>query len=762
MELTNALVIVATSLKSPFATWCGRRGLVFWISLAIIDLMGTLIYGTQIKVVADWARPEEVHQLERGTPVLISTLKDVETGSRDYVLTANERYLAPYLAEKSDIISQLRGIDQSQEFDKSQRLRIGQLKQLSMSRITIADEPVASIRTSGSRVEHSDLTYLARAKAVMDKIRPTGDQTLAHEQRNSQNLRHILQQKVSTSNAIVALAVLVSLLSLVFLFFVRHRGLRRRIKSESDMRDLIADLENQVAARTAELGHSAAFMNLVLEHIPDTVCLMDVDDNYRYVLWNHVANHQEGPSSSDVIGTNAYSSLPPETSAWMRTEDERIMASRQPATTVIEELSTPIGSRTLEYRRVPTQDHDGRWRYLLGIVRDITEQRTLELQVRQIQRLDAIGHLTGGLAHDFNNLLAIIIGNSDLLREQIASGSVSVELADEVIAAAERGAVLTRRLLAFARKQHLEPKPIDLNERLPEIGALLKRTLGEHISLNLLPGADLWSALVDPGQVDDALVNLAINARDAMPDGGDIVIETANAILDEIYAAAHSEVSPGDFVLLSVSDTGSGMTPETVARAFEPFYTTKDVGKGTGLGLSQVYGWVKQSGGHIKIYSEIGHGTTIKLYLPRAISGLESDSDLTASLEETPTGTETILVVEDNPDLRRVVLHQLHDLGYSTLEADDAHAALRLVESGIAFDLIFTDVVMPGGMTGYELAKTVTASRPQMKIILTSGYTELAAQIGNGDFGKYQVLSKPYRKQDLARALRNALGEGRS
>jgi CheY-like chemotaxis protein len=368
--------------------------------------------------------------------------------------------------------------------------------------------------------------------------------------------------------------------------------------------------------------------------------------------------------------------------------------------------------------------------------------------------MDAIGRLTGGVAHDFNNLLAIIHGNSELLRERLADASEDREMVDDVIGAAARGAELVKRLLAFARIQHLEPESVDLNARLSNILGLLQRSLGENIHVRIKPARKLWPAVVDATQVDDAVVNLAINARDAMPDGGILSIETQNVALDEDYAAQHVEVTPGDYVMLAVSDTGTGMTPEVIARVFEPFFTTKQEGQGTGLGLSQVFGWVKQSGGHIKVYSELGHGTTIKLYLPRA----EAPSAEKAAVVETvaPSGDETILVVEDNPNVRKTVLRQLHDLGYQTIEAENGGQALQLARDGARFDLLLTDVIMPGGITGYQLAHQLRTDRADLKVLFTSGYTELAAPIDE-PARKDMLLSKPYRKQDLARAVRSAL-----
>jgi CheY-like chemotaxis protein len=406
---------------------------------------------------------------------------------------------------------------------------------------------------------------------------------------------------------------------------------------------------------------------------------------------------------------------------------------------------------------VPINNGGGTPGRILAIIRDVTDAKLREEQIRQLQRMDAIGRLTGGVAHDFNNLLAIVQGNSELLRDRLETGSEEAEMADDVVGAAGRGAELVRRLLAFARMQHLEPEAIDLNARLRDLLGLLQRSLGETITVRAKTGDGLWPAIVDPTQVDDAIVNLAINARDAMPGGGTLTVETENVTLEEDYAAHHVEVTPGDYVMLAVSDTGTGMSPEVIGRAFEPFFTTKREGEGTGLGLSQVFGWVKQSGGHIKIYSELGHGTTIKLYLPRAHA--QSADKRPRPEVATPTGDETVLVVEDNPNVRKTVVRQLHDLGYKTIEAESGGSALQMVKDGAEFDLLLTDVIMPGGMTGYELADELRQARPGLKILFTSGYTELATAREQTAL-KDPLLSKPYRKQDLGRAVRSVLDGG--
>ena len=396
----------------------------------------------------------------------------------------------------------------------------------------------------------------------------------------------------------------------------------------------------------------------------------------------------------------------------------------------------------------------------VGIIHDLSERRLTEERLRQAQRMEAIGKLTGGIAHDFNNLLAIVLGNLELMLEIGSLPPDALELAREAMVAGDRGAELVGRLLAFARQQQLEPRAINLNERLPETVQLLKRTLGEAVSIRAEAATDLSDALADPTQIDVAMVNLAVNARDAMPSGGALTIQTANAFLDEDYAANHLDVTVGEYVMIAVTDTGEGMTPEVAARALEPFFTTKPAGVGTGLGLSQVYGFVKQSGGHIAIYSEPGHGTTVKLYLPRAGASDKAASGEGETMPAAPqSGSETILIVEDNPDVKRLVKRQMGELGYTVHEAGHGPEALRLLRSDLAVDLMFTDVVMPEGMTGYELARAAREIRPELKIVFTSGYTAIGPGHEKDSREGGPLLSKPYRKRDLAHFLRTALDD---
>jgi PAS domain S-box-containing protein len=391
-----------------------------------------------------------------------------------------------------------------------------------------------------------------------------------------------------------------------------------------------------------------------------------------------------------------------------------------------------------------------------GFIRDITEKLATEEKFRQSQKMEAVGQLTGGIAHDFNNMLTVIIGTAEILAEAVADKPELAAVAKMIDGAAERGADLTKRLLAFARKQPLQPQETDINALMVESAKLLRPTLGENVEIETRLAQDAWPVLVDPSQLSAALVNLAVNARDAMPNGGKLTLETANVVLDDGYVSAHKDVQPGSYVMIAVTDTGTGIPAEVRDKVFEPFFTTKEVGKGTGLGLSMVYGFVKQSAGHIKIYTEQGHGTTIKLYLPRA--GVDAQRAETPPPAAASGGSETILLVEDNELVRQQVTLQLDSLGYATLPAVNAAEALALLDRGATVDLLFTDVIMPGGMNGHQLAQEVIKRRPSIKVLYTSGYTE-NAMIHQGRLEPgVLLLAKPYRKTDLARLIRMALG----
>ncbi|HEY1797505.1 MAG TPA: response regulator [Stellaceae bacterium] len=378
----------------------------------------------------------------------------------------------------------------------------------------------------------------------------------------------------------------------------------------------------------------------------------------------------------------------------------------------------------------------------------------IEQQLRRSQKMEAMGQLTGGVAHDFNNLLGVIVANADLLLEAVKSNPSQAELVNEILASAAHGAQLTHRLLAFGRQQPLSAQIVDLNAGLPRIVTILQRTLGEGITIRTALGKSLWRTAVDPTQIEDALLNLAINARDAMPRGGKLTIETANERLDEQYASLYPEVAAGDYVMLAMSDTGVGMPPDVVERAIEPFFTTKEVGQGTGLGLSMIYGFAKQSRGHLNIYSEIGVGTTVRLYLPRSVDGHEPVETVPEPDAPPPAGGETILLVDDNEPLRRITLRRLVGMGYHVEEARDGPSALAVLDTGRHFDLLFSDIGLPGGMTGRTLADQARRQRPRLSVLLTTGY----GYDGDCDqSGLYPLIRKPYRSNELAVKLREAL-----
>jgi signal transduction histidine kinase len=371
----------------------------------------------------------------------------------------------------------------------------------------------------------------------------------------------------------------------------------------------------------------------------------------------------------------------------------------------------------------PLRDGSGEITGAALVYHDISLTRETERKLQQSQKLESIGKLTGGVAHDFNNMLTVITGTTEMLVAELKDQPNMQATAALIDHAAERCTELIKHLLAFARKQPLQPRNVDINGAVADIAKLLRPTLGEQIEIKTILKPGVASAHIDPSQLANSVLNMAINSRDAMPDGGKLLLETGNVVLDEAYAQANPGALPGRYVMLAVSDTGAGMSAELCDRVFEPFFTTKEVGKGSGLGLSMVYGFVKQSGGHINIYSEPGHGTTIRLYLPPATGVVE-----TAGAAAVPIsgGTETILVVEDDALVRSFVIAQFSSLGYRTLAAADSPSALKLVTSGQPFDLLFTDVIMPGGMTGRELADKVSSLRPGTRVLYTSGYTDNA------------------------------------
>jgi putative addiction module CopG family antidote len=393
------------------------------------------------------------------------------------------------------------------------------------------------------------------------------------------------------------------------------------------------------------------------------------------------------------------------------------------------------------------------------VIQEIDERRQTEAILAQSQKMETIGKLTGGVAHDFNNLLQVVSGNLQLLARDVADNDKARKRIDNAMAGVSRGAKLAAQLLAFGRRQALEPKVVNVTRFVRGMDDMLRRAIGEGIEVETVVGGGLWNTFIDPAQVENALLNLAINARDAMEGQGKLTIELGNASLDDAYARNHNEVVPGQYVLLAVTDTGCGMSPEIVEKVFEPFFSTKGEGKGSGLGLSMVYGFVKQSGGHVKIYSEVGEGTTVKLYLPRAVAS----EDVEVAVDSGPIsgGSETVLVVEDDDEVRATVVEMLVDLGYRVLKAIDAASALSVIESGIPIDMLFTDVVMPGRLKSPELARKARERLPDLAVLFTSGYTENSIVHGGKLDAGLELLSKPYTREALARKFQHVLANQR-
>ncbi len=483
-------------------------------------------------------------------------------------------------------------------------------------------------------------------------------------------------------------------------------------------------------------------------------------------VWRNVS-----PAWTEILGWNA-DELVGRTSEWMEHPDDR-------KRTRAELAGLQQGATTLRFEnRFRGKDGDYRWfswtavpegDLLYCVARDITAERqaadaleAAQAALRQSQKMETVGQLTGGVAHDFNNLLQIVTGNLDILQRNLPPEQPRlVRAVGAAMNGAQRAAVLTQRLLAFSRRQPLAPERTDPNRLIAGMSDLLHRSLGEMVAVEVVQAARIWPVEVDANQLENALLNLAVNARDAMPQGGKLTIETANTHLDSHYAALDAEVTPGQYVLICVSDTGTGMDEETLAHAFEPFFTTKEVGRGTGLGLSMVYGFIKQSGGHVRIYSERGDGTTVKIYLPR-FHGTARNAAAHAPVLPAPQGNvdETILVCEDDENVRAYTVEVLRELGYRVIEAGDGPAALAALDAEReAIDLLFTDVVLPGGMTGAVLATEAHAKRPDLKILFTTGYARNAiVHHGRLDPG-VQLLPKPFTYTDLAAKVRDMLDQ---
>lgn len=483
--------------------------------------------------------------------------------------------------------------------------------------------------------------------------------------------------------------------------------------------------------------------------------------------WNLSTNSVWWNDAMTVVFGYEFSELEPGPESWIKRihPDEQDRVLRQLYKVIDgDEVLWSDEYRFLKYngqyanvidRGFVTRDDDGKVVRIVGSMQDITERMDMEQRLRESQKLEAVGHLTGGVAHDFNNLLTIIMGNAEMMTD-LTTDTTLRSMAEMSLSAAQRGAELTSRLLAFARRRPLDPKATNINHLVEAMQPLLSRTLPENIELELVLDPDLGITDIDASELDTAMLNLTVNARDAMPTGGKLTIQTANAVLDGDYAARNFEVVPGEYVMICVSDTGTGMTPDTLRRAFEPFFTTKVMGKGSGLGLSMVFGFTKQSSGHIKINSELNEGTTVKLYFPRIQSEQQVNSQTIAE-QKLEGGTEHILIVEDDDLVLKNLERQLQLLGYRVTTATSGPEALKILTTHNDIDLLLTDIIMPGGMNGRELAEQARAIYPLIKVLFTSGYTEdVIVHHGRLDLG-IDLLSKPYSRLELSTKLRQVI-----
>jgi len=523
---------------------------------------------------------------------------------------------------------------------------------------------------------------------------------------------------------------------------------------------IMVDLRRQRLTER-QLAREEALFQSIFDSVPDAFVVTDMNRNIQ--IANPAFARMFGYEPAEVTGwpiTMLFDDVD-EAAQQTATAPSLERQQQQPQAPIIANFRRRNGER-FPGEAVWSQVRDGADHGVgyVALVRDVTRELKRETATRTAQRLEAIGQLTGGIAHDFNNLLTVIVGNLELLEPRL-SDNAQLELLREVKEAAEKGAQLTDHLLTFARRQRLESQKISLNSMVTAVADLLRRTIGANIVLDVMPAPHLWMTRADPGLIETAIVNLVINARDAMPVGGRIIIETRNATLD----AAGTELIPGlpigQYVVLSVTDNGHGMSPEVAERAFEPFFTTKGPGKGSGLGLASVYGFARQSGGHATLYSEIGKGTTVRIYLPRV------DEDGTAasaarSEEPLPLGRgELVLAVEDDANVRRLTIQRLTALGYEVEAVGDAKAALKAIDDGLRPAVVFTDYMMPGGISGLELAQHLRVAHPEIAVLLTTGYAGGLIDAGEVDALRIKVLMKPYRQAKLAQSIREAIDSGR-
>jgi PAS domain S-box-containing protein len=737
---------------------------VLGIGLAILLAISAGSVGLEVKSRSDAVWVDHSLGILKKLDDIQLLVSRAESSARGFVLTNDPDFVRIFQQSRDRIPPALDQLIAMTRDNPVQARLIEDSRALIARRLAIISERLR-LQNAGDSAGVAALNARAEGRAAMRAIGINFDKVTAEQQRllavrsaESRRTRSVLL------GIDLAGALLILVLAAFLIREVRRSSQQLKI-SLSASRAENETLEAAVAERTEhllaaheELRHSAAVLESTFNSMAEAVLVIDVKG--AVVLSNAAAakmlSYQEGMTvahlrqKSTVYHHDGATPILPEAMPAAR-------ALRGEQFDDMEIIAHPIRNSEpvhLVVSGAPLRDGSGTIRGAALVYHDITAARETERKLHQAQKLDAIGKLTGGVAHDFNNMLTVITGTTETLVAGLGGQPEFQSIAKLIDDAAERCAELIRHLLAFARKQPLQPRNVDINNAVLDIAKLLRPTLGEQIEIETILTPEVITSHIDPSQLANSVLNMAINARDAMPNGGKLLLETRNVVLDEAYAEANPEVRPGPYVMLAVSDSGTGMPAEIRDKVFEPFFTTKEVGKGSGLGLSMVYGFVRQSGGHIKIYSEEGHGTTLRLYLPPAEARGEA---IAAAASLASGGSETILVVEDDPLVRNFVIVQLCGLGYRTIDAADSREAMLHVEKGEPFDLLFTDVIMPGGMTGRQLAEEVIKRRPGQKVLYTSGYTDNSiVHHGRLDQGVL-LLTKPYRKNQLAQMVRQAL-----
>ena len=664
------------------------------------------------------------------------SVRDSESGERGYLLTGNSDYLAPYeaaLGQVSLLLGEVQGLTADNPTQQAHLHALAPAFQRRTQQLAQAIQ----VRRDGGLATAAKAFSTEAGQQTVTLIEQTLGAMAAEEQRLLDQRLEAVYSRGDWVRILVLAGTGLAVLALLMAARLLNQAYNRSYSAEAEQRTLAGRLHaslNSLSQGVAVFGpaHRLRHWNECFQVLLDLPPAMVRAETPYAAFADHLA------AGGGTL---------------LETEEQIAHGDQNEHDPIVYECTHPNG-RHLEVRRTPTPD-DG---FVLTIS-DMTKRAQSEAVLRESQKMQAIGQLTGGIAHDFNNLLTVIMGNLELGRAKLDPQSPVVANIERSLWAAQRGGTLTGQLLAFARKQPLAPAPIDLSTNLPELVPLLRRTLGEHIDVRFVDSAGLWPAMADPAQLESAVLNLALNARDAMPNGGRLTIELANKVLDKDYARAHAEVVAGDYVMVAVSDTGHGMTADIVDRVFEPFFTTKTEGRGTGLGLAMVFGFVKQSGGHVKVYSEPGEGTSVKLYLPRAIGGAVPNMQRSGVPTDLPRGSATVLVVEDEAGVREIAVAILRSLGYRVLEAPDGDEGLLVFGAHVAeIDMLLTDVVLPGKVRGRELAERITAIRPEVKVLFMSGYTENSiVHHGRLDDG-VQLLGKPFKREQLARKVAETLG----